>query len=226
MTDIIDPAAGQGNTDPGSGEGTVLTETEPKVEGSWLDALPDDLKGNEALKGYKDAGEAAKALVELQGKLPVVPESADAYEITIPEGQQYSEALINSAKQWALEAGMSQEQLGKFTERYLAHEAQVFQEIQKQEQEALGALEKEWGSSFEANVERAKRAISRFGDAEFKQFLDSSRLGNNPAMVKMFLKVAEAMSEDTLSGDGNKPKERPTTRTGEGMLNFPSMVKK
>ena len=58
-----------GNTEQGGGDA------------KWYDSLPDDIKGNDAIKGFDGFESLAKAhlttqaqLAELQAKVPVVPE--------------------------------------------------------------------------------------------------------------------------------------------------------
>ena len=63
-----------GSTDQGGGDA------------KWYDSLPDDLKGNETLKGFDGVESLAKAhlttqatLAELQAKAPVVPAKPEEY---------------------------------------------------------------------------------------------------------------------------------------------------
>lgn len=52
------------------------------------------------------------------------------------------------------------------------------------------------GANFQANIESAQRALARFGGDELKSLLNSTGLGNHPALVKMFVAVGKQIRED------------------------------
>ena len=50
----------------------------------------------------------------------------------------------------------------------------------------------------------AQKALDTFASKEFREFLDSTGLGNHPEMVRAFAKVGKLMSEDSfVTGQGN-----------------------
>jgi hypothetical protein len=46
----------------------------------------------------------------------------------------------------------------------------------------------------------AKKALDQFATPEFKSFLEESRLGNNPEVIRFMLRVGKAVSEDRFVG--------------------------
>jgi hypothetical protein len=52
------------------------------------------------------------------------------------------------------------------------------------------------GANFDANVQTAQRAVARFGTPELKALLETTGLGNHPALVKMFVAVGKQIRED------------------------------
>ena len=179
---------GQGNT--GTTEGGQAT--------TWLDSLPDDLKGNESLKAYETPEAMAKAHLETLGKLPLVPENADAYQIEIPDGHPANADFVKSAKAWAYESGLSQEQFKQFAVKYIEAEAAMIKEHQISEEKALNDLKKEQGSQFDAFVQTAQKAVERFATPDEKKWLDQTGLGSNSTFVRMFGRIGAAISEDKL----------------------------
>lgn len=111
------------------GSGTVEAPT-------WLQSLPDDLKGNEVLAQFPTIGDASKALITYktsEGKMVSIPgddatpeqraafytklgrpETADKYTITkpadLPEGIQYSPEVETAFKDHAHKLGFSDAQ--------------------------------------------------------------------------------------------------------------------
>ena len=227
-------ASDTGNT---NAEGASTAATPANAD--FMGSLPEDLQTNESLYGFEDLGGLAKSFVEtkgqlseqekmiaeLQGKVPRIPANASEYQLQLPEGMQAEE--FSDFLQFAHEAGMSQEQVNKSLEFSMKQQQAAQQRTMEAEANAIGSLKSEWGDSFEANAKMAASAVTRFGGDELKAFLDSSRLGNNPQLVKMFHKISVAISEDSLlTGNTNQShKERNLGIDGKPMLSFPSMEK-
>ena len=56
---------------------------------TFQDSIPEELRDSEHIKGYGDAGELARAYVDLKSNAPEVPETADGYTLPeIPEARQ------------------------------------------------------------------------------------------------------------------------------------------
>lgn len=77
----------------------------------------------------------------------------------------------------------------------------------RQMQAALDAQGETWASEVKAdkeiggdklaeNLAVAKTALEKFATPEFKAFLDSTKLGNHPEMLRAWLRVGQAISQD------------------------------
>lgn len=99
------------------------------------------------------------------------PESPDAYELPIPEGDDG--AFAKQAAEWLHDSGLSKEQAGKLAGKwneFVSAQQQAQQaeaEAQAQEQHAKnmaeqGELQKEWGQQFDANMHQARMAVQQF----------------------------------------------------------------
>jgi hypothetical protein len=53
------------------------------------------------------------------------------------------------------------------------------------------------GANFDANVQTAQRALARFGSPELKGLLETTGLGNHPALVRAFVQIGKQIREDT-----------------------------
>lgn len=213
----------QDNTDAGAGTGGSATP-------SFIESLPEDLRGSEQLKGFDSAEKLARAHLETLGKLPVVPEKPEAYQLTIPDGHPVNAELVSQFQKWAHEAGLSQDQAAKIGQNYIAAEAAIMAQMQKADNEAQTVIKTEWGDKFDANLAVAQKAVVQFCTAEEQKFLEESRLGNNPVLVRMFHRIGQAMSEDKLlpggPGAGGGAVQMSRTAGGTPQLSFPSMEKK
>ena len=136
MIDDLGQAAGTAQGDTGTGEGGT-GEGEPQgsqAATSWMDSLPDDLKGNEDLKAFKDPGEVAKALLDAKAKAIEVPDAPDAYQVEVPEGFPLDQNFMASAKDWAHKAGLSKAQFEAFAKPYVEAQAAMIAQFESDQQ--------------------------------------------------------------------------------------------
>lgn len=92
--------------------------------------------------------------------------------------------------------------------------AQAGQMLQGHREAWAGAVKADkdiGGANFDANVQTAQRALARFGTPELKGLLNTTGLGNHPALVKMFVAVGKQIREDSpdygTGGGGRKSNE-------------------
>jgi len=185
-----------------------------------------DHGSNEAFAEMKDVGNLAEAylsnrseMAELRDSMPQVPES---YEL---EMEGLDEDAVNSFKDVAKDMGLSQEQAAKVLDFNKQRLATLVEGAKEAEAKVEADLKSEWGGEFDKNLNLAKRAIDAFTDDNFKTFLEDTRLGSHPEMIKLFHNLGAKLSEDTFSSDGtsNVSKDRKRASDGKAMLSFPSM---
>jgi len=188
--------------------------TDTTVENQETEAIESGdtlLTGSEATEddsATTDTGEEAGS------DAPEVPES---YEFNMPEGMELDQALADAATPVFKELGLTQEQANKLTDLW-SGQAQA----QAQEQsEAFAAQLEKWatelkndkevgGEAFDANTATAREAINKLGSDELRELMDSTGIGNNPAMFKFCLAVGKLLVEDQ-PGSGtlaSAPKDR------------------
>ena len=215
-------AATQGAEQTLMGKGTQETKTTTEESAkSWLESLPDDLKDNETLKAYKDPVELAKALLEAKGKAVEVPETPDLYQVEVPENFPVDKDFLAAAKTWAHEAGLSTAQFEKFAKPYVEAQANQLAAMASATQKDVDALKAEWGPEFEVNDKLATQAVRRFGGDELLQALLDTGAAKKPAVVKAFLAIQKAISEDKLvEGEGENVPDIQYTQAGNPMLRY------
>jgi hypothetical protein len=141
------------------------------------------------------------------------PEGApEKYEFKPAEGQELDTAALEQFEPIARELNLTNEQAQKMVDLY---GTKIMPMVQKQQAEAWQKTTEQWaadvkadkeigGDKLTANLSAAQRALEQFGDPELKEYLDSTGLGNHPALVKAFIKVGKAMSEDKVVTGGHE----------------------
>lgn len=135
-------------------------------------------------------------------KPPVVP---DKYDLKLPDGSLLHASHVEKIATDAKALGLSQEQ----AQGMLNRESQLRASYVEAAQEELNQKSEAWveeiradkelgGAEFERTAEMSKRFIDRFADAETKQTLNDTKLGNHPGLVRMIARAAKLMSEDTM----------------------------
>jgi hypothetical protein len=188
---------------PAAGD-TLLTATPPPKAGEG--------EGGNA-NGQNPDDKATKAGKD--GDKPAAP--PEKYEFAMPDGIELDATLVAKFDPIARELGLSQDGAQKL--------ATMYAEQQQEQANAWANQVQEWGKQaqadpvlvaggFDANLGLAKAAFSRYADAEAAEVLDTSGLGNHPAILRMFLKLAQATKEDAPpSGhDSTRPVRTPAER--------------
>jgi hypothetical protein len=158
----------------------------------WYAALPDEqLRRWAQAKGWKDplaavesnynlermiGAERAGRMVAVPGENASpeelrnfrarigVPDSAEGYALAVPEGAPAD--FARTAAGWMHEAGIPARSAGVLAQRWNEHlanaQAQDRARMRAQSENELAQLRSEWGGSFEANADRARRAALHF----------------------------------------------------------------
>ena len=208
-------------------------EYTPPEPPAFHDTLPEDLRESEHLKDVENPENLARYYVDLKKDYLAPPETAEGYEFKKPEDFKADDAEMAKLKSVAFENGLNQKQFEKLMEFNVNSQRDAFETLKKtveaKRQEGETALRTEWGADYEKNLEAAKSVLNheKVADADFKQFLEDTRLGDNPQVIKFFAKMSSLISEDTFNkpGTGDEAPSRPRTDDGRPMLTFPSMQK-
>lgn len=162
-----------------------------------------------AIPGEKATPEELSAFYSKLGR----PEKPEGYGIKDPEGVQVNAELKNGFLAKAHELGLSAKQaqglFGWYNEFGGNFAKQAEGQALASQENAVKELKTEFGNAYNERIALATQAVDWAvenikGAEQFKEFLDSSRLGDHPVMVRLFAKIGEMLSEDgQLKGAGS-----------------------
>lgn len=208
---------GQGGQGGGGGNAT-----------SWLDSLSPEYREDPSLKGYKTADELAKAHIHAQkmiGADKIVvpgkhstdqdweqvyaklgrPESPDKYEFQLDAAHKPED--VKAFKEFAHKSGLLPKQVEALYKFDLQRQQQAKQMQESRYAEIvnrnLDTLKKEWPDNlYQQNLTKADQGMRQFFGDEFVEWTQKCGVNNDPMFIKGMLKIAEAMGEDSLKGEG------------------------
>lgn len=130
----------------------------------------------------------------------------EKYYFKPAEGQELDAAALEQFEPIARELNLTNEQAQKMVDLY---GTKIMPMVQQQQAEAWQKTTEQWaadvkadkeigGDNLTGNLSAAQRALAQFGTPELKEYLEGTGLGNHPELVKAFVKVGKAMSEDGM----------------------------
>ena len=140
------------------------------------------------------------------------PEGApEKYEFTAGEGVELDADALKDFEPVARDLNLTNEQAQKLVDAY----PKILAGVQQRQAEAWQKQTEGWaetvkadkeigGDKLTANLSAAQRALDQFGTPELKEYLSATGLGNHPDLVKTFVKIGKAMSEDGMVDGSNQ----------------------
>ena len=129
-------------------------------------------------------------------------------ETSIPEGFQKNEDMEKFFRKSMHDAGLSQKQADKMYKAYNEFQGQYSQKestnLEEQEKQWDTELRQDFGLAYTDQVEAAKAAVDTFGSDSLKEYLDTSRLGNHPEMIKYAAKIGAQLLEKGTQGKAGR----------------------
>lgn len=146
---------------------------------------------------------------------PVAPVVPAGIELKLPEGFVVDAPGLDGFKTLALEAGLDSPKAQKILDHYISFESQRADAAAKAavEQDAKWAAELKvdpeiGGDKWNESLVQARKGLKHVG-VEVAQVLRDAGLGNNPQLVRAFVKLGRSLAEDSVSGSspaaGTKP---------------------
>lgn len=77
-------------------------------------------------------------------------------------------------------------------------------EVAKKRELALAELQGEYGAKLDEKVLAGKNAVMKLGGERFARWLDTTKAGDDPEMVRVMVKIGEMLREDSGSGAGGQ----------------------
>ena len=206
-------------------------EYTPPEPPAFHETLPEDLRDSEHLKEVDGADKLARYYVDLKSNYLKPPDTADGYEFEKPDGFDLDSDTFSKFKNIAFENGVNQKQFEEIMKLEVDRHKQAQETMQKNietaQVEAEKALKAEWGDQYEKRLESAQGFLRHesISSESFNKFLEETRFGDNPEVIRMFSKLSDLISEDGFvkPGKGSEQDGSERDEAGRPMLKFPSM---
>ena len=135
----------------------------------------------------------------------------EKYEFKAGEGVELDTEALKDFEPVARDLNLTNEQAQKLVDAY----PKILAGVQQRQAEAWQKTTEQWASDVKAdkeiggdrltaNLSAAQRALDLFGTPELKEYLNTTGLGNHPDLVKTFVKIGKAMSEDGMVDGSNQ----------------------
>lgn len=174
------------------------------------------------LPGQEQAGSEADEPVG-------APESYE--DFTTPEGVAAMDGdVLAEFKEVAKELNLSQKQAQAFLDRMMPmgqKRTEAMMQQARADWETQSRADAEFGGvKLESSLAAAAKARDSFGTPELRQLLNESGLGNHPEVIRLFVRVGKAISEDkvVVGGSGvQAPKTGPVSEADRAAILYPNM---
>lgn len=191
---------------------TAQTNPEPATAPSNTEVAASEDAGSLLTgQGQTESAESAtESKDSTEAKAEAVPEK---YEFTMPEGVEADSEMLAEFEPIAKELGLSQEKAQKLVDIQIKSLQKSIQRMQAdheiQQEEAFKEMTTQWataakadseygGAKFNENLSVAQKALKQFASEGLIEYLNSSGLGNHPEVIRTFVKVGKAISEDSF----------------------------
>lgn len=135
----------------------------------------------------------------------------EAYEFKAAEGVELDTEALKDFEPVARDLNLTNEQAQKLVDAY----PKILAGVQQRQADAWQETTEQWAADVKAdkeiggdrlteNLSAAQRALDQFGTPELKEYLNATGLGNHPDLVKTFVKIGKAMSEDGMVDGSNQ----------------------
>jgi len=225
FSELIDATGGGGGAPPVAPgvPQTPQTTGLPTLPDKWFDNLPAEYKGEESLKNITDFGSLIKSYVHAQKmvgaeKIPIpgkfstdddwknvfsklgLPKDAAGYNFDMPKDSKFDDDFVKSFKENAHKNGILPKQaaglMNWFDETIRATGQKNSEKMKHDSETAINGLKTEWGLAYNDNLQIARLAVNKLGDDNLKQFMEESKLGDDPRVIKLFANIGKFLKEE------------------------------
>ena len=215
---------GEGNSDAGATDSFAWVPEDYREEfrndstlnqfasqDAFIKAMLDDRKANGTAIKLPGEGATDEEWGKFYDRLGR-PASSNDYGLSkdIPEGLDFNEEFYNEFTKEIYTAGLSKKQATQIYNWYNNKSAAMAKDIdariqasyKKSIDDAVASLKKEWGTDYQQNLDSAVAMANKFLSPATKQYLNATKLGNNPLLIKDFYNLSKQVSGAQMRGDG------------------------
>lgn len=159
---------------------------------------PNDAGGTQNGAGQQPAGEGqVDASKTAEAGKPAESQAAEVvYDFKVPEGVQLDTAMADEFKALAKDAKLPADTAQKVVDLAIKREQARAEAFAKQVDDWAKQVKADPELGKEENLAAARSFVNTFGDDDLKSLLNSTGMGNHPAVVRALLKASKAISED------------------------------
>ena len=147
------------------------------------------------------------------------PENADGYSIDRPENLPGDPEAEQAFLEKMHEIGLNNKQASELINWMHSGNQNVSEEMQATQDHALSELKSEWGQAFDKKLGDARNALQVYGDEAMVNMLNTTGLGDSPAMIKTFAKIGETLTEDAALNLGGSTRSGSTPAEARTQIN-------
>lgn len=158
----------------------------------------DQTKTDVTAAAPEQAPQSKQTTDQTQAPEPQVPE---AYEFEMPDGVEVDKAAAADLSALAKELKLDQSTAQKIADagaRMVQRQMEAHAKLVESWVESVKADKDIGGDKLDEHLAVARKAMDTFGSPELKELLNSSGLGNHPAVIKTFWRAGRAISEDKI----------------------------
>jgi hypothetical protein len=163
--------------------------------------------------GQKPAGEGqVDASKPPEGDKPAESQKTEevVYDFKAPEGVELDAASTDEFKAIAKELNLSKDAAQKVVDLAVKREQARAEAFAKQVEDWANQVQRDPELGKPETLAAARKVVETFGDDETKSLLNSTGMGNHPALVRFMVKVSKAISEDKFVAgrDSSEPTKK------------------
>ncbi len=203
------------------------------IDESWRNSLPEDLRNDPSIKITKSVEDLAKGYVHSQkmigaDKIVVptklttddewraiktklgLPDTADKYSLKVPEGVPADAPCLKKFNDAAHKIGVLPADALKLLDWYhsesVATQTAASDAAKAAGEAAVSSLKKEFGQAYDGKIKSAVSALEQLmGKDEAAKLIDDPTLGGHPEFIRLAVRLADILAEDTAIGEDGKP---------------------
>lgn len=182
----------------------TVTPSEGTANGGTAAPADEPVTAQEAAGSESTSGADTTPASVATGSEDVLAPTPESYDFKLPEGFTEDADLVTEARKVFAEAGVPVAKAQALVDLFASTQTKAaaaaeaaFNAQQTEWQAQLNALPELQGQTREKTMTSLGRLWDTYGTPEAKEVMNHPALGNNPALVKMFVSLAQALDEGT-----------------------------
>lgn len=204
---VLFPKEGEGgkNPEPAAGD---KKDGEGDKGGDWKEYVPDPQKSDAENAAAKAEHDKTKPADKKDDPADTVPADGK-YKLTMPEGVQVDQALVDALGPDFKELGLTNKQAQKLADKFISIQTDRAKKLGDDWATRVSGWADEakadkdiGGDKWDGTVKSATRAVNALGTPALKEYLEATGGGNHPELIRFMAKVGAMIKEDNPAAGG------------------------